>query len=68
MPAPPEAVTALEADDFEVVGASDCIMPSDNISEVFSKLEEDLKQQLKVFFAHSRCPFDTTVDAIQRFI
>ncbi|CAL8100917.1 unnamed protein product [Orchesella dallaii] len=51
LPSPPEAVLKLEleeADNFEVVSASDCIMPPGNAAEVFSKLEDDLKQQLKM--------------------
>lgn len=39
----------MEDDNFEVVTASDCIMPSEgNAAEIFSKLEGDLKQQLKM--------------------
>jgi len=48
LPSPPEAIATLEAEDFELISAADCISASGNLAEVYSKLEEDLKQQLKV--------------------
>lgn len=48
MPAPPDALISLESEDFELVSDQDCVMPSGNLAEVFAKLEEDLKSQLKV--------------------
>ncbi len=53
MPSPPEALASLEAEDFELVSDQDCIIPSSsgggvNLPEVFTKLEEDLRNQLKM--------------------
>jgi len=47
LPAGPESVAALESEDFEVVTASDCIPASMGAADVFVKLEEDLKEQLR---------------------
>lgn len=48
LPLPPEALASLEAEDFELVSDQDCLVPSGGNLEVFAKLEEDLKSQLKV--------------------
>ncbi|OXA62416.1 coiled-coil and C2 domain-containing protein 1-like isoform X2 [Folsomia candida] len=48
LPLPPEALASLEAEDFELVSDQDCLVPSGGNLEVFAKLEEDLKSQLKM--------------------
>ncbi|CAG7837391.1 unnamed protein product [Allacma fusca] len=48
VPAEPEAVGALEAENFELVSPDDCIEPSSSDFEAYSKLEDDLKKQMKM--------------------
>jgi len=44
------ASLALEtSDDFDIVHSSDCVPPpTGSAAEIFSRLEEDLREQLKV--------------------
>jgi coiled-coil and C2 domain-containing protein 1 len=50
LPNPPGSLLLLEEEDYELVESQDCIIPKDGggLGEVYSKLEEDLKAQLKV--------------------